>query len=69
MGDKVGLRGCKYLGERFEHLAGCNGIEEWRNCKYPVPPYVNKPALPMGQGYCEECKVGVNNIISAFSLD
>ena len=39
---------CKHLGVIFDHLKGYDGIDEWRNCEYPLPYHVTPRAIPMG---------------------
>lgn len=37
--------GCKYLGQRIEHLNDF-GDGKWYDCKYPLPFHVHNKAVP-----------------------
>lgn len=48
--------GCKYLGQRFEHLNNHeNG--KWYNCKYPLPFHIHNKAVPWVSEKEHKCEV------------
>jgi len=53
----VGCLSCKYLGIRFEHLNGLRGVDEWRDCRYPLPCHVRPVAVAMVEDAGKYCRV------------
>jgi hypothetical protein len=46
---------CKYLGVRFPHLDGHEGVKCWYHCKYPLPFCVTPVAIRLDIEH--DCKV------------